>query len=200
MRSSIGAYSPSYILRRRVVDPIYHSTISRWTGEAESLVCCMCASLGGVATRGVGLDRITKRRWLVRLHHLCSIECFRCVISSRVWRSYLSVSLITSLRLDLGFLVCTHRIFLIYSAVKPFSSIRARSMRRWVSRVEHNMLIVGVDVFCCKPLFCVLLMAWHSEIEVVQANLTRPCLRDRLRTWRITCSTHAASGYQFLSL
>jgi hypothetical protein len=44
------------------------------------------------------------------------------------------------------------------------------------------MLIAGVDVFYCKPLFCVLLMARYSEIEAVQANLTRPRSRDRLRT------------------
>jgi hypothetical protein len=44
-------------------------------------------------------------------------------------------------------------------------------MRRCVSRVERNMLVAGVDVFCCKPLCCVFLMARQSEIEAVQANL-----------------------------
>jgi hypothetical protein len=71
---------------------------------------------------------------------------------------------------------------LIYYAAKPFSGIRARSMRRCVSRVERNMLVAGVDVLYCKPLFCVLLMAWHSEIEAVQANLARPRSRDQLHT------------------
>jgi hypothetical protein len=47
-------------------------------------------------------------------------------------------------------------------------------MRRYISRVERNMLVAGVDVLYCKPLFCVLLMARYSEIEAVQANLTRP--------------------------
>ena len=72
--------------------------------------------------------------------------------------------------------------FLIYCAAKPFSGIRARSMRRCVSRVERNMVVAGVDVFCCKPLVCVLLMTRDSEIEAVQANLTRRRSRDRLRT------------------
>jgi hypothetical protein len=51
------------------------------------------------------LDRIARRRRLVRLHHPCSVKHFHCAISSRVWRSHLSLSLITSPRLDLGFLV-----------------------------------------------------------------------------------------------
>jgi hypothetical protein len=55
-------------------------------------------------------------------------------------------------------------------------------MRRCVSRVERNMVVAGVDVFCCKPLVCVLLMTRDSEIEAVQANLTRRRSRDRLRT------------------
>jgi hypothetical protein len=57
----------------------------------------------------LGSDRITRRRRLVRLHHPCSVEHFRCAISSRVWRSHLSLSLITSPRLDLSFLVCIRR-------------------------------------------------------------------------------------------
>jgi hypothetical protein len=32
----------------------------------------------------LGSDRIARRRRLVRLHHPCSVEHFRCVISSRV--------------------------------------------------------------------------------------------------------------------
>jgi hypothetical protein len=32
----------------------------------------------------LGSDRIARRRWLVRLHHPCSVERFRCAISSRV--------------------------------------------------------------------------------------------------------------------
>jgi hypothetical protein len=32
----------------------------------------------------LGLDRIARRRWLVRLHHPRSVERFRCAISSRV--------------------------------------------------------------------------------------------------------------------
>jgi hypothetical protein len=66
-------------------------------------VHCTCASLRDVATCGVGSDRIARRRRLVRLHHPCSVERFRCAISSRVCRSHLSLSLITSPRLDLGF-------------------------------------------------------------------------------------------------
>ena len=93
-----------------------------------------------------------------------------------------SLSLFASPRLDLGFPVRIRRIFLIYYAAKPFSGIRARSMRRCVSRVERNMVVAGVDVFCCNPLVCVLLMTRDSEIEAVQANLTRRRSRDRLRT------------------
>jgi hypothetical protein len=59
----------------------------------------------------LGSDRIARRRWLVRLHHPCSVEHFRCAISSRVWRSHLSILLITSPRLDLGFLVRIRRNF-----------------------------------------------------------------------------------------
>ena len=55
-------------------------------------------------------------------------------------------------------------------------------MRRCDSRVERNMVVAGVDVLCCKPLVCVLLMTRDSEIEAVQANLTRRRSRDRLRT------------------
>jgi hypothetical protein len=110
-RSPVGAYSPPQTPHHHVVDPIYHSTISRWTGKAESLVRCTCASLGGVATCGVGSDQIARRRRLVRLHHPHSVEHFCCMISSSVWRSHLSISLITSPRLDLGFLVRIRRIF-----------------------------------------------------------------------------------------
>jgi hypothetical protein len=74
-------------------------------------MCRTCASLGGIATCGVGSDRIARRRRLVQLHHPCSVERFRCAISSRVWRSHLSLSLITSPRLDLGLLVRIHRNF-----------------------------------------------------------------------------------------
>jgi hypothetical protein len=74
-------------------------------------VRCTCASLGGVATYGVGSDRIARRRQLVRLHHPRSVERFRCAISSRVSRSHLSLSLIISPRLDLGFLVRIRRKF-----------------------------------------------------------------------------------------
>src|SRR3954463_4311642 len=91
-------------------------------------------------------------------------------------------SLFASPRLDLGFPVRIRRIFLIYYAAKPFNGIRARSMRRCVSRVERNMLVAGVDVFCYKPLVCVLIMTRNSEIEAVHANFTRPRSRDRLRT------------------
>jgi hypothetical protein len=69
----------------------------------------------------LGSDQIARRRRLVRLHHPRSIERFRCVISSRVWRSHLSLSLITSPRLDLGLLVRIHRKFLIYYAAKPLT-------------------------------------------------------------------------------
>jgi hypothetical protein len=57
------------------------------------------------------LDRIARRRWLVRLHHPRSVEHFCYVISSRVWRSHLSISLITSPRLNYGFLVRIRRNF-----------------------------------------------------------------------------------------
>src|SRR3954469_3703771 len=77
-------------------------------------------------------------------------------------------SLFASPRLDLGFPVRISRIFLIYYAAKPFSGIRARSMRRCVSRVERNMIVVGIDVFCCKPLICVLIMSRDSEIISTQ--------------------------------
>jgi hypothetical protein len=149
------------------------------------------------------LDRIGSDReeeMLVRLRRPCSVERFHCAISSRVWRSHLSHSLITSPRLDLGFLVRIRRKFLIYYTAKPFSGIRARSMHRCASRVERNMLVVDVDIFCCKPLCYVFLMARHSEIEVVQANFTWPYSWDRLCTWRVACSTYAAGECQFLSL
>src|SRR3954467_15381108 len=55
-----------------------------------------------------------------------------------------SLSLFASPRLDLDFPVRIRRIFLIYYAAKPISGIRARSMRRCVSRVERNMVVVGV--------------------------------------------------------
>jgi hypothetical protein len=40
------------------------------------------------------------------------------------------------------------------------------------------MLVAGVDVFYCKPLICVLLMARNSEIEAVQTNLLRDLVRE----------------------
>jgi hypothetical protein len=55
-------------------------------------------------------------------------------------------------------------------------------MRRYFTRVKRNMFVAGVDVFYCKSLFCVFLMAQHSEIEAIQANFTRPRSQDRLRT------------------
>jgi hypothetical protein len=66
----------------------------------------------------------------------------------------MSLSLITSLRLDLGFLVRIRRKFLIYYAGKSFSGMRARSMRRCVSRVERKMLVVGIDVFVASFFSC----------------------------------------------
>jgi hypothetical protein len=78
------------------------------------------ASLGGVATCGVGSDRIARRRWLVRLHHPRSVKRFRCAISSRVRRSHLSLSLITSPRLDLGFLVRIRKNFFDLLCCKTF--------------------------------------------------------------------------------
>ena len=65
---------------------------------------------------------------------------------------------------------------MIYYAAKPFSGIRARSMRRCVSRVERNMLVAGVDVFCCKPL--VVYFLWRG---IVRSKRSRPTLRDRVR-------------------
>jgi hypothetical protein len=90
----IQSISPPYLLdqggrRRRCVVCVHRS-------EAPPVVA-------------LGSDRIARRRRLVRLHHPCSVERFRCAISSRVWRSHLSLSLITSPRLDLGFLVRIHR-------------------------------------------------------------------------------------------
>ena len=79
-------------------------------------------------------------------------------------------------RLDLGFPVRIRRNFLIYYAVKPFSGIRARSMRRCVSRVERNMLVAGGDVFCCKPL--VVYFLWRG---IVRSKPSRPTLRDLVR-------------------
>jgi hypothetical protein len=125
-RSPVGAYSPPKKPRHRVVNPIYHSTISRLTGKAESLVRCTCASLGGVATCGIGSDRIARRRQLVWLHHPCSVERFRCVISSRVWRSHVSLSLITSPRLDLGFLVRIRRNFFDLLCCKTLHLVHSR--------------------------------------------------------------------------
>jgi hypothetical protein len=49
-------------------------------------------------------------------------------------------------------------------------------MHRCFRQVKHNHVVAGVDVLCCKPLYCVFLMARHSEIKAVQ-----PTLRDLVR-------------------
>src|SRR3954465_13543494 len=86
------------------------------------------------------------------------------------------LSLFASPRLDLGFPVRIRRIFLIYYAAKPFSGIRARSMCRCVSRGISNMLVAGVDVFCCNPLVVYLL--WRG---IVRSKRSRSTLRDLVR-------------------
>jgi hypothetical protein len=127
--------------------PLHHISLD-WGGAVIGVLYVCISRRRRHLRRWIGLDRITRRRWLVRLHHPRSVECFRYAISSRVWSSHLSLLLIISPRLDLGFLVRIRRIFLIYYVAKPFYGIRARSMRRYVSWVERNMLVALQVSFC----------------------------------------------------
>jgi hypothetical protein len=88
--------------------PLHHISLDRECGVIGVLHVCItrrCCHL----RRWIGSDHEERR--LVWLHHPRSVERFRCAISSRVWRSYLSLLLITSPRLDLGFLVRIRRKF-----------------------------------------------------------------------------------------
>jgi hypothetical protein len=111
----------------------HHAIYSNhWTEEEESLVCCTCASFRGAATCGVGSDQITRKRVLVQLHHPRFVEHFCCAISSRVWISHLSLLLIISPRLDLGFLVCICRNFfdLLCCETLQWVQMRQRLLQR----------------------------------------------------------------------
>jgi hypothetical protein len=117
-------------------------------------MCHTCASLGCVATCGVGSDQITKRRRLVRLHHPCSIERFHCAIS-RVWRSHLSLSLITSPRIDLGLLVRIRRNFFGFTMLQNpsllFSTRYAHSFvysKRWDWQSHRKLGAKFLVVLC----------------------------------------------------
>jgi hypothetical protein len=62
-------------------------------------------------------------------------------------------------------LVRLRRNFFVFYAAKPFSGIRARSMRRYFTRVKRNNVVAGVDVFVANFLFVYFLMSRDSGIE-----------------------------------
>jgi hypothetical protein len=121
------------------------------------MLCCTCATLRCAARCGawIGLDR--EEETLVRLRRACSSERFCCALCDLQWYVDLisPARYFASRRSDLGlFLFVLVGIFFVFYAAKPFSGIRARSMRRCFTRVKCYNVVVGVNVFGASFFSC----------------------------------------------
>jgi hypothetical protein len=145
--------------------------------------------LDRIRSRG-GDARRTTPTTFIWMFPLCDLQWYVDLISlTRCFASRIS---------DLGSLLFVFiGNFFVFYAAKPFSGIRARSMRGCFTWVKHNIIVAGIDVFGASFFSCT---SWCRGI--LGLKRPRPTLHDRVHETgsAVAWSTYAAGGCLYLPL